>query len=48
MDENNKIIQSKNVDDFVEDNYETRFKFSNKVLFKNFFKKVINNYLDEG
>ncbi len=48
MDENNKIIQSKNVDDFVEDNYETRFKFSNKVLFKNFFKKVINTYLDEG
>ena len=37
MDENNKIIQSKNVDDFVEDNYETRFKFSNKVLFKNWF-----------
>ncbi len=48
FDENNKIIQSKNVDDFVEDNYETRFKFSNKVLFKNFLRNTINTYLDEG
>ena len=39
MDKNNKIIQSKNVDDYVEENYDTRFKFSNKVLFKNFIKK---------
>ena len=48
FDENNKIIQSKNVDDFVEDNYETRFKFYNKVLFKNFLRNTINTYLDEG
>lgn len=48
LDKNNKIIQSKKVDDFVEDNYETRFKFSNKVLFKNFIKSAVITYLDEG
>ena len=48
LDKNNKIIQSKKVDDFVEDNYDTRFKFSNKVLFKNFIKSAVNTYLDEG
>ena len=48
VDKNDKIIQSKNVDDFVEDNYETRFQISNNVLFKNFMRQVINIYLDEG
>ena len=48
LDKNNKIIQSKKVDDFVEDNYDTRFKFSNKVLFKNFIKSAVITYLDEG
>jgi len=48
LDKKNKIIQSKNVDDFVEDNYETRFIYSNSVLLKNFIKKVLNIYLDEG
>ena len=43
-----KVIQSKILDDFVEDNYETRFKISNNVLFKNFMRKVLNTYLDEG
>ena len=43
-----KIVQSKDVDNFVEDNYEVRFDFSNNVLFKNFMKKVITAYLDEG
>ena len=46
--EQGKVMQSKNVDDFVEDNYETRFKISNNVLFKNFMRKVLNIYLDEG
>ena len=48
LDDENKIIQSKNVDNFVEDNYETRFIYSNSVLLKNFMKKVLNTYLDEG
>ena len=48
MDKNNKILQSKEVDDYVEDNFDTVFKFSNKVLFKNFIKTVVNTYLDEG
>ncbi len=48
LDEENKIIQSKNVDNFVEDNYETRFIYSNSVLLKNFMKKVLNIYLEEG
>ena len=48
LDKKNQIIQSKNVDDFVEDNYETRFIYSNSVLLKNFIKKVLNIYLDEG
>ena len=48
LDKNNKNIQSKKVDDFVEDNYDTRFKFSNKVLFKNFIKSAVITYLDEG
>ena len=48
FDSDNKIIQSENVDDYVESNYDTRFKFSNRVLFKNFFKNVIKTYLDEG
>ena len=43
-----KLFNQKNVDDFVEDNYETRFKISNNVLFKNFMRKVLNIYLDEG
>ena len=48
MDKNNKILQSKEVDDYVEDNFDTVFKFSNKVLFKNFIKTALNTYLDEG
>ena len=48
LDEQDKVIQSKILDDFVEDNYETRFKISNNVLFKNFMRKVLNTYLDEG
>ena len=48
FDSDNKIIQSENVDDYVESNFDTRFKFSNRVLFKNFFKNVIKTYLDEG
>tara|TARA_A100001015_G_scaffold113342_1_gene125943 strand:+ start:534 stop:1982 length:1449 start_codon:yes stop_codon:yes gene_type:complete len=48
LDNENQIIQSKNVDDFVEDNYETRFTYTNSVLLKNFMKKVLNTYLDDG
>ena len=48
MDENNKVLQSKDVDDYVEENFDTVFKFSNKVLFKNFIKTAVNTYLDEG
>ncbi len=48
LDKNNQIIQSKNVDNFVEDNYEKRFIYSNSVLLKNFMKEVLNIYLDEG
>ena len=48
LDNKDKILHSKDVDDFVEENYETRFNFSNSVLFKNFMKKVIIAYLDEG
>ena len=48
LDKEDKIIQSKNVDDFVEDNFDTRFTYSNSVLFKNFMKRVFTTYLDEG
>ena len=48
LDKNNQIIQSKNVDNFVEDSYEKRFIYSNSVLLKNFMKEVLNTYLDEG
>ena len=48
LDKKDQIIQSKNVDNFVEDNYETRFVYSNNVLLKNFIRKVLNIYLDEG
>tara|TARA_B100000123_G_scaffold223137_1_gene171692 strand:+ start:267 stop:458 length:192 start_codon:yes stop_codon:yes gene_type:complete len=48
IDINNKVVHSKEVDDYVEDNFDTVFKFSNKVLFKNFIKALVKTYLDEG
>ena len=48
LDKEDKIIQSKNVDDFVEDNFDTIFTYSNNVLFKNFIKRAFITYLDEG
>ena len=39
LDDGDNILQSKQVDDYVEDNYEKRFKFSNKVLFKILLKQ---------
>ena len=48
LDEKKEIFQSKKIDDFVEGNYETLFEFSNYILFKNFMKKVLSIYLDEG
>ncbi len=48
LDKEDKIIQSKNVDDFVEENFDTRFTYSNSVLLKNFMKRVLTTYLDEG
>ncbi len=48
LDKKNNIIQSRNVDDFVEDNYEKRFNYSNSVLLKNFIKEILYSYLDEG
>ena len=45
---NNKVTHSQNVDNVVEDNYKTSFSLSNSILFKNFMKKVLIAYLDEG
>ncbi len=45
---NNKANQSQDVDNIVEDNYKTKFGLSNSILFKNFMKKVLIAYLDEG
>ena len=45
---NNKVNQSQDVDNIVEDNYKTNFSLSNSILFKNFMKKVLIAYLDEG
>ena len=44
----NKVIQSQDVDNIVEDNYKTNFSLSNSILFKNYMKKVLIAYLDEG
>ena len=48
LDQKNNIIQSQSVDNFVEDNYQTLFIVSNVILFKNYMKKILNIYLDEG
>ena len=48
LDQKNNIIQSQSVDNFVEDNYQTLFIISNVILFKNYMKKILNIYLDEG
>ena len=45
---NNKVIQSQDVDNIVEDNYKMNFSLSNSILFKNYMKKVLIAYLDEG
>ena len=45
---NNKVNHSQDVDNIVEDNYKTSFSLSNPILFKNFMKKVLTAYLDEG
>ncbi len=45
---NDKVNQSQDVDNIVEDNYKTNFSLSNSILFKNFMKKVLIAYLDEG
>ena len=45
---NNKVNQSQDVDNIVEDNYKTNFSLSNSILFKNFMKKVLIAYLDDG
>ena len=45
---NNKVTQSQDVDNIVEDNFKTKFSLSNSILFKNFMKKVLIAYLDEG
>ena len=48
IDKNNKISQSQNADNIVENNYKIKFGLSNSILFKNFMKKVLVAYLDEG
>ena len=45
---NNKVIQSQDVDNIVENNYKINFSLSNSILFKNYMKKVLIAYLDEG
>ena len=45
---NNKVTQSQDADNIVEDNFKTKFSLSNSILFKNFMKKVLIAYLDEG
>ena len=48
LNKKNKVVQSENVDNVVEDNYKTYFSLSNSILFKNFMKKILIAYLDEG
>ena len=48
IDKNNKISQSQNADNIIENNYKIKFSLSNSILFKNFMKKVLVAYLDEG
>ncbi len=48
LDKNNIITQSQKVDNIVENNYKKNFSFSNSIQFKNFMKKVLIAYLDEG
>mgnify|MGYP001170574818 CR=1 FL=1 len=48
IDKNNKISQSQDADNIIENNYKIKFSLSNSILFKNFMKKVLVAYLDEG
>ncbi len=48
LDSKNKVLQSKKVDNFVENNFQTKYNLSNPILLRNFIKKVVINYLDEG
>ncbi len=48
LNKKNEIEKSKTLDDFVEDNYENRYTYSNPIFFKNFMKKALVTYLDEG
>ncbi len=48
INEKNNIQKSKALDNFVEDNYENRYTYSNPIFFKNFMKKALISYLDEG
>jgi len=44
----NKIVNSEKIDAVVENHFDSKFNFSNPILFKNFMKKVVNAYLEEG
>ena len=48
VNEKNDIQKSENLDNFVEDNYENRYNYTNPIFFKNFMKKALVSYLGEG
>ena len=48
LNKKNAIEKSETLDNFVEDNYENRYTYSNPIFFKNFMKKALVTYLDEG
>ena len=48
LNKKNDIEKSEMLDNFVEDNYENRYTYSNPIFFKNFMKKALVTYLDEG
>ena len=47
-DNKNNRINSEIIDELVEDNIGTKFNYSNFILFKNYFKKILVAYSKEG
>ena len=48
INDKNKIQNSETLDNYVEDNFENRYNYTNPIFFKNFMKKALVAYLGEG
>ncbi len=48
INDKNKIQNSEILDNYVENNFENRYNYTNPIFFKNFMKKALVAYLGEG